>query len=288
MVSPFYKTRYGKAYLGDTLNIISSWPDNSINLIFTSPPFALTRKKEYGNEQETKYIQWFLQFIDHFKRILTDDGSLVIEFGGTYLPGSPTRSIYQYDLLCRLVKEYGFFLAQEFFHYNAAVLPSPAEWVCIRRVRTKDSIKVLWWLSKSQFPKANNKEILQPYSKAMLSLIRNGCKTQTRPSGHQISTHFTKDNGGAIPSNVLQFNNTESNSKYLVRCKEANLKPHPARFPKKLPEFFIKFLTEEGDTVFDPFAGSNTTGEAAEDLKRKWLACEIQKNYLETSKFRFE
>lgn len=115
-LKPYYETEQGKAFLGDTLNIIKNISDNSVNLILTSPPFALTSQKEYGNKQEQGYIDWFLQFSLEFKRILTNDGSFVVDLGGAYLPGHPVRSIYQYELLCRMVKEQGFFLAQEFFH----------------------------------------------------------------------------------------------------------------------------------------------------------------------------
>ncbi len=109
-----------------------------------------------------------------------------------------------------------------------------------------------------------------------------------RPSGHDISTHFKIDNGGAIPPNLLEIANTESNSHYLTRCKELGIKPHPARFPKDFADFFIRFATEEGDMVLDPFAGSNTTGIAAERLRRRWTAIEVLEPYLKGSRTRFE
>ena len=162
----------GKTYLGDTLDIIQHVPDGSVNLVLTSPPFALTSQKEYGNKNEADYIEWFLQFSNEFKRILTDDGSFVVDLGGAYLPGHPVRSIYQYELLCRMVREQGYFLAQEFFHYNPARLPAPAEWVNVRRIRVKDSVNLVWWLSKTEYPKADNKNVLRPYTEAMKSLLK--------------------------------------------------------------------------------------------------------------------
>ena len=112
-------------------------------------------------------------------------------------------------------------------------------------------------------------------------------RPKLRPSGHDISTRFASDNGGAIPSNLLQIPNTESNSPYLRHCASVGVKPHPARFPEKLPTFFIEFLTDPGDTVLDIFAGSNTTGSAAEKLDRHWLAFEKDRSYLAASAFRF-
>lgn len=285
---PYYETGFGQAFLGDSLKIMQELPDNSVNLILTSPPFALTRQKEYGNKQEQDYIDWFMEFSHEFYRLLTPDGSLVIDLGGAYLPGYPTRSIYQYELLVRLCREQSFFLAQEFFHYNPARLPTPAEWVTVRRIRVKDSVNIVWWLSKTENPKSDNRKILKPYSDSMKALLKNGYKAQLRPSGHDISEKFNIDNGGAIPPNLLELANTESNSRYMKRCKELGIKPHPARFPKDFADFFIKFTTNEDDLVLDPFAGSNTTGFSAELLNRKWIAIEINKPYLNGSKIRFE
>lgn len=284
---PYYKAIYGAAYLGDSLALMREIPDDSINLILTSPPFALTSQKEYGNKSFDEYNDWFLEFAKEFKRILTSDGSFVVDLGGTYLPGYPIRSIYQYDLLVRLVKEIGFFLAQEFFHYNPARLPAPAEWVNVRRVRVKDSVNLVWWLSKTEYPKADNRKVLKPYSEAMKQLLKNGYKAKKRPSGHNITHKFNKEHDGSIPPNLLELGNNESNSQYMLKCKEKGIKPHPAKFPKRFAEFFIRFLTDEDDLVLDPFAGSNTTGYVAECLKRKWLAFEINEEYLKGSWLRF-
>jgi site-specific DNA-methyltransferase (cytosine-N4-specific) len=159
--NPFYQFSNGIAYLGDSLELMKYLPDESVNLILTSPPFALTSKKEYGNESSDDYVKWFMKFAKEFKRILRNDGSLVIDLGGAYLPGHPVRSLYQYELLLHLCKDLKFFLAQEFFHYNPARLPAPAEWVNVRRIRVKDSVNVVWWLSKTEYPKANNRNVLR-------------------------------------------------------------------------------------------------------------------------------
>lgn len=285
-----YKTKKGKAIVGDSLELMKSLPDNSINLVMTSPPFALQRPKEYGNKDQADYIDWILEFTKEVKRIIAEDGSFVIDLGGAYQKGSPIRSLYNFRLLIRMCDEQGWKLAEEFFWHNPAKLPSPIEWVNKRKIRAKDSVNTVWWLSKSDFPKADVKKVLTKYSNRMKKLIENGEKYYTpkkRPSGHDISYSFGNDNGGAIPSNLLQIPNTESNSQYLRYCKELNIQGHPSRFPSKLPEFFIKFLTNENDTVLDIFAGSNTTGWTAEQLDRQWLAFELDHKYLAASAFRF-
>lgn len=282
---PYYRTNYGEAFLGDALQILPTLPDQSVNLIITSPPFALRRKKEYGNVDPDEYVEWFRQFHDDFFRVLTDDGSLVIDIGGSWKKGVPTRTLYHFQLLLSLSER--FHLAQEFYWYNPARLPSPAEWVTVRRIRVKDAVDPVWWLSKSPYPKADNRRVLRPYSEAMKHLLKNGYKPKRRPSGHDISDKFNREHDGAIPSNVLSISNTDSNSAYLKACRAAGIAPHPARFPSALPEFFIHFLTDEGDRVLDPFAGSNVTGELAERWGRHWWAIELVPEYLEGSKFRF-
>jgi site-specific DNA-methyltransferase (cytosine-N4-specific) len=286
MRRPYYTTKIGKAYLGDALELIKEVPDESVNLLVTSPPFALRRKKEYGNVPPSEYVDWFAKFMNDFWRVLTPDGSLVIDIGGSWNPGEPTRSLYHFELLLRLCTK--FRLAQEFYWYNQSRLPSPAEWVTVRRIRAKDAVDPVWWLSRGPFPKADNRRVLQDYSDSMLALLKHGYRPKRRPSGHDISPKFQVDNGGAIPANFLVIANTESNSYYHTKCREAGIKPHPARFPIGLPAFFIKFLTDKGDTVLDPFAGSNVTGEAAEMLGRKWIAFELGEEYLAASRFRFE
>lgn len=284
---PFYKTTMGAAYLGDAMEYLRQLPDNSVDLIMTSPPFALERKKEYGNVSPDEYIPWFLQFAREFHRVLKDTGSLVIDIGGSWMKGQPTRSLYHFELVIALCKEVEFYLAQEFYWYNPSKLPSPAEWVTVRRVRVKDAVNTVWWLSKTPHPKANNRRVLKAYSESMKKLLENGYKAKLRPSGHDISDNFSKDNEGAIPSNLIVLANTDSNGSYLRACRQADIKPHPARFPYGLPEFFIRFLTDEGDLVIDPFAGSNVTGEVAENLGRHWCAFELSELYLKASQFRF-
>jgi DNA modification methylase len=155
-------------------------------------------------------------------------------------------------------------------------------------MRVKDAINNVWWLTRDPFAHADNRQVLLPYSDSMKSLIKNGYKAALRPSGHDISTKFQKDNGGSIPPNLLTFANTDSGGYYLRRCKAEGVKPHPARFPQGLPEFFIKFLTKPGDLVIDPFAGSNVTGAAAETLRRRWIGIELDPAYAAASRFRFE
>lgn len=287
---PLYTTQYGAAYVGDALVLLQSIPDESIDLVLTSPPFALQRQKEYGNHEQEEYVDWLLQFGREIKRVLRDTGSFVLDLGGAYVKGEPTRSLYNFRVLIRLCDELGWHLAEEFFWYNPSRLPGPTEWVNKRKIRAKDAVNTIWWLSKTAFPKADITRVLNPYSDRMKTLLEDSekfYKPKKRPSGHAISRGFGVDNGGAIPSNLLQIPNTDSNSHYLKYCKMLGIDSHPARFPLELPNFFIRFLTEPDDIVLDIFAGSNTTGKAAENCQRRWIAFEIVKSYLVASALRF-
>jgi site-specific DNA-methyltransferase (cytosine-N4-specific) len=285
-MAPAYTTARGRAYHGDALEVLRRLPAASVALAFTSPPFALRRKKAYGNVAAEDYVEWLWPFAEEIYRVLRPDGSFVYELGGAWNPGLGTRSLMPYRLVLRLAEL--FHVAQEFYWHNPSRLPTPAEWVTIRRTRVKDAVSTLWWLSKSAEPQADNRRVLRPYSPSMQRLLRDGYQAARRPSQHDISPHFRRDNGGAIPPNLLTIPNTRSNDVYLSRCRAAGLPIHPARFPAAVPEFFIRLLTLPGQLVLDPFAGSNVTGLAAEGLDRRWLSIEINGDYVEGSRLRFD
>lgn len=289
-----YETQYGKCICADSLISLQKINDDSVNLVITSPPFSLQRKKEYGNKEQNEYIDWLCSFASVVYQKLRDDGSFVIDIGGAYEKGSPSYSLYQFKVLIKMCDEIGFHLAQPFYWYNSSALPSPVEWVNKRKLRAKTSVDTVWWLCKNPLKcKANISNVLVPYSSRMKKLISKPDEFvkkegTIRPSGHVLGKYsWSKDNGGAIPSNMLQIPNSESNSQYLRYCKYFGIKAHPARFPEALPEFFIKFLTDENDMVIDIFGGSNTTGYVAEKLHRKWQSFELSKDYVATSVLRF-
>ena len=157
IISPCYKTPRGEFFCLDALQGISQLEDESVNLVMTSPPFALQRKKEYGNKEQYEYIDWLSDFANAIKPKLTSDGSFVLDLGGAYQQGVPARSLYNFKLLIHLCEDLGYTLAQDFYWHNPSKLPSPIEWVNKRKIRVKDSVNTVWWLSKSSFPKSNVK-----------------------------------------------------------------------------------------------------------------------------------
>ena len=308
-----HATDLGAYLIGDSLALLASERfghlEGKVDLILTSPPFPLNRKKSYGNLQGEKYLEWFIQMAPIFNRLLSAEGSLVIELGNAWEPGRPVQSLLHLQALMSLVQheEAEFRLIQQFINYNPSRLPSPAQWVTVQRCRVVDSFTHVWWLAKTDFPKADNTKVLRPYSKSMRKLLDRGSyNSGRRPSEHSLSSEgFLKDQGGSIahnvmecepidpsrpyrPPNVFSLANSMSTDAYHRACRERGLKPHPARMHPGLAAFFISFLTDPGDLVIDPFAGSNTTGFLAETMGRHWLAFDVNQEYADHSIVRFE
>jgi DNA modification methylase len=306
-----YKTSLGTCFQGHAEEVLESSLTESfhgkVDLIFTSPPFPLNRKKKYDNLQGAAYTEWLKKFAPIFKKFLRPEGSIVIEVGNSWEPGKPVMSTLALESLLAFLKEGKFNLCQQFIWHNPARLPSPAQWVTVERIRLKDSYTHLWWMSPSERPKADNRRVLVKYSEAMKELLKKqSYNSGNRPSEHHIGKEsFLKRHKGAIPPSVIKIDhslaareevspnlitmaNTQASSDYQKFCRTHEIEPHPARMPIALAEFFIKFLTEDGDLVLDPFGGSNTTGAAAERLKRKWISIEPTTEYIKGSKGRFK
>ena len=295
-------------YQGDSNEILRKRPVTDylgrIQLILTSPPFPLNKKKQYGNLTGTEYLHWLERMAPLFRTYLKPNGSIVLELGNSWNPGSPTMSTLPIKALLAFLDAADLHLCQEFICFNPARLPTPAQWVNIDRIRVKDAFTRIWWMSPDERPKANNRNVLTKYSKSMMDLLRKGTyNSGTRPSGHVIGTRsFLSNNGGSIPPNVLvpadsyeesllfevlPISNTRATDAYQDFCRLNGLPIHPARMQEKLAEFFVEFLTDEEDVVLDPFAGSNTTGAVAERLRRRWLGIEMDCDYVTGAEARF-
>jgi site-specific DNA-methyltransferase (cytosine-N4-specific) len=260
-----------------------------VQLVFTSPPFPLKRKKKYGNLQGEEYVDWIGSLAPQFRDLVTDTGSIVIEIGNAWDEGQPTMSTLPLRALLKFQEVGELHLCQQFVSFNPARLPGPAEWVNRQRVRVKDAFTYVWWLSPTPHPDADNRRVLTEYSASMNRLLATGkYNAGRRPSEHDIgSESFNKNNGGAIPPNVLTVSNTRAGDAYQRFCTDGGVDPHPARMPEELARFFINFLTHPNQIVYDPFAGSNTTGAVAEDLGRRWIATEANEDYIRGSFGRF-
>lgn len=308
-----YETKFGKMFQGNCEDILQG-PllslRGKVNLILTSPPFPLNQKKKYGNLTGDKYRDWFVSLAPLFSQLLHPSGSIVIELGNAWEKGRPVQSLLHLESLLGFIKndQADLRLCQQFVCYNPARLPSPAAWVTVERIRTVDSFTHVWWMAKTDTPKADNRKVLRPYSKSMEVLLRRGSyNAGKRPSQHNVSeASFLTDHGGSImpnvlelepieedrdprlPKNLMSISNTRSSDFFMNACRDKGYTPHPARMQYELVDFFIRFLTDKKDIILDPFAGSNTTGFCAERLGRRWYAIEAMDEYVTQSRLRFD
>lgn len=312
MIRASQRTKSGAYYNGEAEKLLNTELApilrGKVQLLLTSPPFPLNKKKSYGNHTGEKYLKWFVGLADLFSDLLMPDGSIVIELGNAWTPGRPVQSLLPMECLMGFVKSpnAGLRVCQQFICHNPARLPSPAEWVTVRRIRATDSYTQIWWMAKSDFPKADNGKVLRPYSKSMQRLLKKkSYNSGKRPSEHTLGgSSFLANHGGSIQPNfielsdgngadarlpnVMKLANTNSNDFFLRSCREQDLAPHPARMNPSLAAYFIEFLTDPGDLVLDPFAGSNTSGFVAELLGRRWTAIDSEKQYVKQSRIRFQ
>lgn len=290
---PYFSTQKGRAFNSKVEDFILSPIGKSlrkkVNLIFTSPPYPLIIPKKYGNLKGEEYLQWIASLAPSFAELLTEDGSLVVEIGNAWNPGSPTMSTLPLKTMMSISESANLHICQQMIWHNPGKLPGPATWVNVRRERITDSFTHIWWFSKSEHPKANNRNVLLPYTESMKRLIkRKKYNHGIRPSGHVISEKgFLGDKGGSIPRSVLSYSNTGSDKEYREWCERKGIDKHPARMPIDLADFFIKLLTDRNDLVLDPFGGSCTTGKSAEGLGRRWICVEAKREYLYGAKGRF-
>lgn len=307
-----YSSHGGAYYVGDSLALLSSPGFDAlkgkVQLLMTSPPYPLNKKKSYGNLKGDSYLRWIESLAPVFSKVLCDDGSIVIELGNSWEPKRPVQSLLAMEALLAFTKAKGanLRLIQQFVCYNPSRLPSPASWVTVKPYRTVDSFTHVWWLAKTDYPKADNRRVLRPYSEAMKSLLKRGSYSAgSRPSKHRITPKgFLRDQGGSIAHNFFElepletnrdvrlpnafsYSNTTSNDFFHRECQLQGIVAHPARMPVGLAAFFINYLTDEGDVVLDPFAGSNTTGYAAALSSRRWVAIEAEEEFVEQSRLRF-
>jgi site-specific DNA-methyltransferase (cytosine-N4-specific) len=267
-------TAQGAIARGDAREVLREHvPDASVDLILSSPPFGMIDPGEDEAERSHAYREWFRPLGEQFRRVLKDSGSLVLELGGVWLPAQPTRGLYHFELLVMLCRELGFHLAQEFYSFNPRHRGRRSRWADVEHVRVRDCVHCLWWLSRTPWPKANTRRVNRR-SAPDLRPAATAAQAAGPPAGR------------ALP-NLLAVPPAEASPGYLAYCAEHGLPPHPARFPAELPEYFIRLLSEPGDLVLDPFAGSCVTGEVAQRLGRRWLCIELDGEYLQGAVGRF-
>ena len=220
-------------------------------------------------------LRHFQLLCGEFARLLSSDGSLLLEVSRTWLPGGLVRNPFPYELLVHLCKPpeaggAGWHLAQELFRYEIhPLLPSAVAMVEVGQ-RFPDTVFPVWWLSRSPYPRADNRRVLRPYSEAQRRLMHKGDRAGQRPSGHRLGGTFGRDNGGAIPSNLIAPTGVPIGG--TVNFALGGSQSDRPSWPPTFLEFVIKLCTEQGGRIAHPFALTDEPRRIAEGLGRRWIA----------------
>jgi site-specific DNA-methyltransferase (adenine-specific) len=253
-------------YLGDSKEQLKLLPDNSVDLIVTSPPYADQRKSTYGGIHPDKYVEWFLPISEQLLRVLKPTGTFILNIKEKVVEGE--RSTYVMELILAMRKQ-GWLWTEEFIWHKKNSYPG--KWPN----RFRDSWERLLQFNKAKHFNMYQEEVMVPMGDWAKTRLKKLSDTDKIRDNSKVGSGFGKnisnwvDRDKAYPTNVLHL------------ATECNNKNHSAAFPQELPEWFIKLFTKENDTVLDPFMGSGTTLSVANRMKRNSIGIEIVPEYYE-------
>lgn len=260
-----------KLYHGDCGEILKTFPDHCIDLIFTSPPYADQRKKTYGGIAPDQYVDWFLPISNELLRVLKPTGTFILNIKEKTSHGE--RHTYVLELILAM-REQGWLWTEEFIWHKKNCYPG--KWPN----RFRDAWERLLQFNKSRKFTMYQEAVMVPVGDWAKSRLKNLSTTDKIRDNSRVGSGFGKNISNwlerkmAYPTNVLNL------------ATECNNKNHPAAFPQALPEWFIKLFTKEGDVVLDPFMGSGTTNIIAQKMRRTSIGIEILPEYYEMVKER--
>jgi site-specific DNA-methyltransferase (adenine-specific) len=258
---------------GNSLEVLKELPDNCVNLIVTSPPYADQRKATYGGIHPDKYVEWFMPIAAELKRVLKDDGSFVLNIKEKVVDGE--RHTYVLELILAMKKQ-GWLWTEEYLWHKKNT--APGKW----SNRFRDSWERCLHFNKQRKFKMFQEEVMIPTGDWAKSRLKNLGENDKIRFNSQVGSGFGKNiskwvgRDKAFPSNVLHL------------ASECGNKNHSAAFPETLPTWFIKLFSEPGDVILDPFSGSGTTAVAAKRLNRSYIGIEIKDEYCEIANERLK
>lgn len=253
---------------GDCLEVLKNIPDNSVNLIFTSPPYANQRMKTYGGIKPDAYVEWFLERAEQFKRVLTSDGTFILNIKERVVNGE--RHTYVIKLILRM-RDNGWLWTEEFIWHKKNSYPG--KWPN----RFRDNWERLIQFNKNRKFKMFQESVMVPVGDWAKDRLSNLSDTDKKRDESKVGSGFGKNVSNWLgrdmvyPTNVIHL---------ATECSNRN---HSAAFPVDLPSWFIKLFTEPGDLVLDPFIGSGTTAVAAIQHGRRYLGIDNNPEFVELS-----
>ena len=291
-----YATDLGMALWGNCKNVFSGdMSENLISLVLTSPPYPLKRPRAYGNAPASEYVDWLCSAIEPLLKNLQSGGSICLNLGNDiFISGTPARSTYLERLVIAFEDRFGLYKMDMIPWVNPCKPPGPMQWASKTRQQLNAGWEPIYWFTNDpKHCQSNNNRIIEAHSEAHLAFVQNGGVKQRRVNSdgayYLKEGAYSKSTEGKIPRNVISLShNCADQRQYKIAARSAGLQAHGAAFPVVLAEKLISFLTKKGDLVVDPFAGSTTTGKAAEKLGRRWIASDIVYDYVVGSALRFE
>ena len=288
-----FSTDLGCALWANAEDVFSGLGEQ-ITLAFTSPPYPLAKQRAYGNTDQASYIDWLLPILEPIVAHLRPGGSVVLNLGNDiFEPGSPARSLYLERLTLALHDRLGLHLMERFVWHNPSKPPGPVQWASIRRVHHNTAYEhVLWFTNDPALVVADNRRCLREHTDKHRRFIEaGGVQKYARYAGGAYTVRegsFSAPTEGAIARNVLSIPHNDPDQQPARDYAAAHgLPSHPALMPSRLAEHFVRFLSDMGDLIVDPFGGWATTGRGAELHGRRWLVTERCREYLMAAAQRF-
>lgn len=288
-----FSTKLGIGIWGDARKIFEKSTE-PIHLMLSSPPYPLQAPRAYGNVKEAEYVDWICYMIEPIVRNLLEGGSVVLNISNDIsLKKSPAKSLYKERLVIALQDRLGLYKMDEIPWINTSKIPTNAYATQKKILMLPAWEPILWFCNNPAMVRASTTKILRPHSQEHLDYVKNGGSKKEYINGdgkyHIKQGAFSKETKGSLPKNIFtRGHRSAETNRYHKICNELNIAKHAAMFPFEIPEYFIKFLTDEGDLVVDPFSGSFTTPLAADKLNRRWIGSDLIWEYLRGGGERFD
>lgn len=285
-----YSLDDGLAFLAHAEEAAGAIEPASLSLILTSPPYPVVGR-EYGRFSVPEWLDWMSGLVGLWRDLLRDDGTLAVNLMDVFVPGTPMLSPYVERFALDAIDKHGMHLAGR-MHWHSPNKLGNLEWAVKRKVALRNTVEHILLLSKSTAPGWDTSRLpAEPYADRSASQIASDARraNSRRPGGYDINeAAFARSGEGRIPSNLIVSGGVGGGGIYARRCREEGLALHPARFPEELPRRVIQLATAPGQTVYDPMAGSNTTGKVALELGRRFISSEPVLEYAQGSALRFD
>lgn len=289
-----YSTNLGVAIWGSCHDVFAGF-NEPIHLCLTSPPYALRKPRAYGNPSLTMYVDFVCESLEPIVKNLVPGGSICLNISNDiFEEGSPARSLYRERLVIALHERLGLWKLDELIWENKSKAPGPIAWASKKRVQLGVSYEPIYWFTNDpQRLRSDNRRVLQPHSEKHQKLIESGGEKRTAvfaDGANRLKVgSFSNPTLGKIPRNILSYGHRCARQRPAREAMaSAGLPVHGAAMPFALADFLVKFLTQPGDLVVEPFSGLGTTPEAAEANGCRWFATELMYEYNWASSHRFE